>query len=129
MKFHIVLFSLVLGMWWFSSVRAETIVLAVPGPGTLSYLPIYLAKAIAADQAEGLELRFRHFPGGPLAIRDLNSYNSDFAAVALPVIASARADGMPVVAIGQLSQDEYAADINGSRDAAGQSLCQADAYP
>lgn len=83
---------------------AETVVLAVPGPGSLSYLPVYLAKAISADHAEGLELKLRYVAGGPLALRDLREKNCDFAAVGLPAIADARADGMPVVAIGQLSQ-------------------------
>lgn len=85
-------------------VLAETVVLAVPGPGTLSYLPVYLAKAIAADQAEGIDLKLRYVPGGPIALRDLQDKNCDFAAVGLAAIAAARADDMPVVAIGQLSQ-------------------------
>ena len=87
-----------------AAVHAETISLAVPGPGTLSYLPVYLAKAIAADQAEGLELKLRYFPGGPLAMRDMMDNNSDFLAIGLPAIAAARADDKPVIAIGQLSQ-------------------------
>jgi len=87
-----------------AAAHAETIVLAVPGPGTLSYLPVYLAKAIAADQAEGLELKLRYFSGGPLAMRDMMENNSDFLAIGLPAIASARADDTKVVAIGQLSQ-------------------------
>lgn len=85
-------------------VRAETVVLAVPGPGSVTYLPVYLARAIAADRAEGLELRLRYFPGGPLALRDLRDNNSDFAATGLPAITSARAEGMPLFAIGQFSQ-------------------------
>lgn len=106
MKSATVLFSSLLALWLagFATARAETIVLAVPGPGSLTYLPVYLAKAIAADQAEGLDLKLRYLPGGPLALRDLNENNSDFAAVGLPAIASARADNMPVVAIGQFSQ-------------------------
>lgn len=84
--------------------HAETVLLAVPGPGTLSYLPVYLAKAIAADQAEGLDLKLRYVSGGPIALRDLNENNSDFAAAGLAAIADARAGGMPVAAIGQLSQ-------------------------
>lgn len=88
----------------FAATHAETIVLAVPGPGTLTYLPVYLAKAIAADQAEGLELKLRYFSGGPLAMRDLMDNNSDFLAIGLPAIAAGRADGKNVVAIGQLSQ-------------------------
>jgi NitT/TauT family transport system substrate-binding protein len=85
-------------------VHAETIVLAVPGPGSVAFLPIHLAKAINADQAVGLELKLRYFNGGPLALRDLMSNNSDFVAAGLPAIAASRAGGMPVFAIGQLSQ-------------------------
>jgi NitT/TauT family transport system substrate-binding protein len=83
---------------------AETVVLAVPGPGTLSYLPVYLAKAISADRAEGLELKLRYVPGGPVALRDLNDKNCDFISIGLAAIAAGRADNVPVVAIGQLSQ-------------------------
>lgn len=95
---------LALCMSLFSAAHAQTIVLAVPGPGSLAFLPAYLAKAIEADHAEGLELKLRYFNGGPLAVRDLMSNNSDFAVVGLPAIAGARADEMPVIAIGQLSQ-------------------------
>ena len=84
--------------------HAETIVLAVPGPGSVAFLPIHLAKAINADHAAGLELKLRYFNGGPLAMRDLMSNNSDFVAAGLPAIAASRAGGMPVFAIGQLSQ-------------------------
>ncbi len=93
-----------LGLTFCTLVRAETVVLAVPGPGSLSYLPLYLAKAINADHAEGLELKLRYFSGGPMATRDLMTNNSDFLAVGLPAIAAARAEGRPIVAIGQLSQ-------------------------
>ncbi len=87
-----------------TSVLAETVVLAVPGPGSLSYLPVYLAKALAADKAEGLDLKLRYVGGGPVALRDLNEKNCDFVAVGLAAMAAGRADGIPVVAIGQLSQ-------------------------
>jgi len=105
MKHRFSYFSTLLAAWMALSIhaQAETISLAVPGPGTLSYLPVYLAKAIAADEAEGLQVKLRYFGGGPLAMRDLNN-NSEFAVVGLPAIASARIDGMPVLAIGQLSQ-------------------------
>lgn len=106
MKNRCVLMSVIFTFWALFSAPAfgETVVLAVPGPGTLSYLPVYLAKAIAADQAEGLDLKLRYVAGGPLALRDLREKNCDFAAVGLPAIADARAAGIPVVAIGQLSQ-------------------------
>jgi NitT/TauT family transport system substrate-binding protein len=49
-------------------------------------------------------LKVRYFSGGPLALRDLRDKNSDFAVAGMPAIASSRADGMPVLAVGQLSQ-------------------------
>ena len=99
-------FCIALALWMSlcAAANAETIVLAVPGPGTLSYLPVYLARAIAADRAEGLELKLRYFSGGPLAMRDMMNNNSDFLVIGLPAIAAGRADDKPVVAIGQLSQ-------------------------
>jgi NitT/TauT family transport system substrate-binding protein len=87
-----------------NALAVEEIVLAVPGPGSLVYLPVQLAQAIGADRVEDLELKLRYFPGGPLAMRDLRDRNCDFAVVGFPAIASARADGMPVLAVGQLSQ-------------------------
>jgi NitT/TauT family transport system substrate-binding protein len=106
MKNRIFDFCAALGlcMSLFSAAHAQTVVLAVPGPGSLAFLPAYLAKAIEADHAEGLELKLRYFNGGPLAMRDLMNNNSDFAVIGLPAIAAARADGRPVIAIGQLSQ-------------------------
>lgn len=102
---HCILNS-ILALWMVLSTtaHAESVVLAVPGPGPLSYLPIYLAKAIGADLDEGLELKLRYFSNGPLAMRDLMNNNSDFMSIGLPAIAVGRADGLPVVAIGQLSQ-------------------------
>ena len=99
-------FRAMLALWMTLSAaaQAETIVLAVPGPGSLAFLPVYLAKAIEADHEQGLELKLRYFNGGPLAMRDLMNNNSDFMVIGLPAIAEGRAHGMPVVAIGQLSQ-------------------------
>ncbi|MFZ2540988.1 MAG: ABC transporter substrate-binding protein [Gallionella sp.] len=118
MKFRLSLISALLAVWISTSAQAETIVLAVPGPGNLAFLPVYLAKAIAADQDEGINLKLRYFSGGPLAMRDLVTNNSDFMVIGLPAIAEARADGMPVVAIGQLSQSAMfvfllRSDLNG----------------
>jgi NitT/TauT family transport system substrate-binding protein len=99
-------FYAVLALWMSLSAvtHAETIVLDVPGPGSLAYVPVYLAKAIEADQAEGAELKLRYFSGGPLAMRDMMSNNSEFMVIGLAAIASGRADGQHVFAIGQLSQ-------------------------
>jgi NitT/TauT family transport system substrate-binding protein len=100
------IFNAVLALWMALSAtaQAETVVLSVPGPGPLSYLPIYLAKAIGADHDEGLELKLRYFANGPLAMRDMMNNNSDFLSIGLPAIAVGRADGLPIFAIGQLSQ-------------------------
>jgi len=104
MRNCLALFGVLLALWMTASAYAETIVLAVPGPGSISYLPVYLAKAIKADKTEGLDLKLRYFNGGPAATRDLMSNNSDFLAIGLPSIADSRSDNMPIVAIGQLSQ-------------------------
>jgi NitT/TauT family transport system substrate-binding protein len=106
MKSGNVFFRAMLALWMTLSAaaQAETIVLAVPGPGSLAFLPVYLAKAIEADHEQGLELKLRYLNGGPLAMRDLMNNNSDFMVIGLPAIAEGRANGMPVVAIGQLSQ-------------------------
>jgi len=104
MKNFLASFGILLALLMAVSAHAETIVLAVPGPGSISYLPVYLAKVIKADQAEGLDLKLRYFNGGPAATRDLMSNNSDFLAVGLPSIADSRSDQMPILAIGQLSQ-------------------------
>ncbi len=106
MKSYIAFFSTMLALWITLSAptHAETIVMAVPGPGNMAFLPVYLAKAIGADHDEGLKLKLRYFNGGPLAMRDLMTNNSDFVVIGLPAIASARADGVPVVAFGQLSE-------------------------
>lgn len=99
-------FTYALSIWISISLaaHAETIVLAVPGPGSISYLPVYLAKAIEADKAEGVDLKLRYFSGGPLAMRDMMDRNSDFLAIGLPAIAAGREDSQKVLAIGQLSQ-------------------------
>jgi NitT/TauT family transport system substrate-binding protein len=96
--------ALILSLSLSVAAQARTLVLALPGPGTLTYLPVQLAKAIEADRAEGVDLKLRFFSGGPLALRDLMNNNSDFLAIGLPAIASGRADGQQVVAVGQLSQ-------------------------
>ena len=104
MKHFIFNVLLILWMTLSATAHAESIILAVPGPGPLSYLPVYLAKAIGADRDEGLELKLRYFSNGPLAMRDLMNNNSDFMSIGLPAIAAGRADGLPLIAIGQLSQ-------------------------
>lgn len=75
------------------------IVVSVPGPRNLSYLPIDLIGPLGADRAEGVEVQIRHTGGGAVALQDLSSRNADFAVAGLPAVMSARANGDSVVAL------------------------------
>lgn len=77
----------------------EKVVVSLPGPRGISYLPIELAGKIGADRAEGLNIDLRYFNGGGLAMQDLMKRNSDFAVLGLPAAMSHRANGGDVVAI------------------------------
>ncbi|MCS6786930.1 MAG: ABC transporter substrate-binding protein [Thiobacillaceae bacterium] len=83
---------------------AQPVTLAVPGPGSLNYLPIELIKKIGADRAEGLDLRLRYFSGGPLAVRDMLEGYSDFAVLGAPALAEFAARGEPVVSLAAVSR-------------------------
>jgi NitT/TauT family transport system substrate-binding protein len=73
--------------------------IAVPGPGNLLFLPLTLASKIGADQAEGLELDIRYVSGGPIAFKNLQDRNVDFAAGGLAALALQRLSGNPFVCI------------------------------
>jgi NitT/TauT family transport system substrate-binding protein len=57
---------------------------SLPGPHSLSYLPIELIPLIGADAAEGLSVSLKYVPGGSHALRDLRQLNADFAAAGQP---------------------------------------------
>lgn len=63
---------------------------SIPGPGAASYYPIELISKIAADKAEGAELRVVFSPGGPDALNQMLNNNTDFAVVGLPAAMSMR---------------------------------------
>jgi NitT/TauT family transport system substrate-binding protein len=75
------------------------IVVSVPGPRNLSYLPIDLIPKLGTDRAEGAEVRILHTGGGAVAMQHLMSRNSDFAVAGLPAAMSLRANGGKVVTI------------------------------
>lgn len=75
------------------------IVVSVPGPNNISYLPIDLIPKIGADRAEGFELQFRHTGGGGVALQELLNRNSDFTVAGFPAVMSMRANGGDVVGI------------------------------
>lgn len=82
----------------------ERVVLSVPGPGNLLYLPITLAGKIGADQAEGLEFDIRYTGGGPQAMRAMLDRNSDFSAAGLSAVVLQKLSGHPVACIAPLTQ-------------------------
>lgn len=75
------------------------IVLSVPGPRNISYLPLDLIPRIGADKAEGVELQLLHTGGGGVALNNLVNRNADFAVAGFPAAMSIRANGGNVVGI------------------------------
>lgn len=69
------------------------IVIATPGPRSLTFLPFDLIPKIGADRAEGAEVKLLFVNGGSIALKQLTSRNADFAAAAVPAAMSARQSG------------------------------------
>lgn len=61
--------------------------IALPGPGSLPYLPVELMTRIGADADEGLKVSLRYFTGGPLALKDMLAGNSSFVALGFSALA------------------------------------------
>lgn len=79
--------------------RLEKIVVSVPGPRNISYLPIELIGKIGADRAEGTKVQLLQVGGGAVALQELMSRNSDFAVAGFPAAMSLRANGGDVVGV------------------------------
>lgn len=79
------------------------IVVSVPGPRNLTYLPVDLIAKIGADKAEGAAVKVNYFGGGGIALQELMTRNSDFAVAGLPAAMSQRANGKGVVALAAVS--------------------------
>lgn len=77
----------------------ERLVVSVPGPRNLSYLPIDLIQKLGHDKEEGVDLQLLHTGGGAVALEHLGNRNADFAVAGLPAAMSLRAKGGDVVAI------------------------------
>lgn len=75
------------------------IVVSVPGPRNISYLPIDLIGKIGADRAEGAHIELLQVGGGGVALQELMSRNSDFAVAGFPAAMSLRAKGGDVVGV------------------------------
>ncbi|BCB25973.1 ABC transporter substrate-binding protein [Sulfurimicrobium lacus] len=75
------------------------IVVSVPGPRNLSYLPIDLIPKIAADRDAGVKIQLLHTGGGSVALNNLVTRNADFAVAGLPAAMSLRANNGDVFAV------------------------------
>ncbi|MGE5026897.1 MAG: ABC transporter substrate-binding protein [Betaproteobacteria bacterium] len=83
----------------FSAEAPMRIVVSVPGPRNLSYLPIDLISKIGADRAEGAEIQLLNTGGGAVALQNLSSRNCDFAVAGVPAAMSQQASGGKVAVI------------------------------
>lgn len=95
---------LVLGM--FTQALAQSVpsgpprvVLSVPGPRNISYLPVDLIPKIGADTAEGFQLQLMHTGGGAVALKNLSSRNADFVVAGEPAQMSMKLGGGDIVTL------------------------------
>jgi ABC-type nitrate/sulfonate/bicarbonate transport system substrate-binding protein len=81
----------------------ETLIrLNLPGPGSLSFLPLELITTLQIDRALGARLLLRYHQSGIRAVEDVLTGNSDFAALGfatLPVLQTAGKEAMAIAAI------------------------------
>ena len=82
-----------------SGADLERLVVSVPGPRNISYLPIDLIPAINADKEEGVSLQILHTGGGSVALKNMVTRNADFAVAGVPAAMSLKANGGDVVVI------------------------------
>lgn len=81
------------------SLANETIIVSVPGPRNISYLPIDLISKLGFDTEEGVKLQLIHTGGGAVALNNLMTKNADFAVAGLPAAMSLRANGGEVFVV------------------------------
>jgi len=77
----------------------EQLVVSVPGPRNISYLPIDLIQKLGFDKAEGIKLQLLHTGGGAVALNHLINRNADFSVAGLPAAMSLRVNGGDVIAV------------------------------
>lgn len=81
------------------SAAEERIIVSVPGPRNISYLPIDLIQKLGFDAEEEVTLQLLHTGGGAVALNNLTNLNADFAVAGLPAAMSLRANGGNVVTV------------------------------
>lgn len=83
----------------------ETVLVSIPGPGTLTFLPLTLAGKIGADREEGIRLELQYTGGGPISLDHLARGVVDFAAAGAPAAMTMRAKGEKLVMIAPINDD------------------------
>lgn len=101
----IIVASLLLAVGWTAQAAEppQQIVVSVPGPRSLSYLPIDLISKIGADKAEGAVVTVRDSSGGGVVYKELMSRNTDFGVAGTPAAMSLKNNGGSIVVIAPLS--------------------------
>jgi ABC-type nitrate/sulfonate/bicarbonate transport system substrate-binding protein len=95
--------AFILALWGLAGLPAyaaepsRPVVVAVPGPAALSYLPVYLIPLIGADAAEGFAAKIEYTDGGGKALEALTLGNASVAVAGLPAAMDARLNGASVV--------------------------------
>jgi NitT/TauT family transport system substrate-binding protein len=82
-----------------TSFSVENLVVSVPGPRNISYLPIDLISKLGFDAEEGINLKLLHVGGGAVALNNLMTRNADFAVAGMPAVMSLRANGGDVITV------------------------------
>lgn len=102
---HVILNLFIVFVFASSAVAAElpSVTVCVPGPRSLSYLPVDLAPRIAADRAEGVRLRIHHTSGGGVALSRLANRDTEFVVTGAAAQMSMRAKGGDVVIVAALN--------------------------
>lgn len=97
-------------------VRAAGIVRIGQATASLSFLPLWSARAMGSFAAENLDLDWAAIPGGdPAALAALDSGDLDLAAVGADTLLAAMAKGLPFQAVGTL-MDRVTLDLVASAD-------------
>ena len=79
------------------------LLVSVPGPMNLTYLPIDLISKIGADTAEGARVKVQYFSGGGVALKEMATRNVDFGVAGMPAAMSLRANGGDAVVLAAIS--------------------------
>lgn len=92
------------------------------------YLPSYLAERAGYYKEQGLNVEINDLGGGSENVAAVVSGSADVALTAYSSIVTAREEGAPIVAIGQI-MDQYASNVVISKEAAEKAGVTADSSP